>query len=168
MDRKILRTLLAGCLLMAVAGKTSVLAQVPTPCDAGRAMEVVARFLDLTEDQRQDFVSILKQSHDDIKLLEEQRRVLRRELDELLDSAEYDLSEVAACAEEIHDLGYQIQDIRKEMIESLLLVLNEEQELKSGIVRRAAALQPVINAYKTLGILPPIVLPPDPPAPPEE
>ena len=47
-------------------------------------------------------------------------------------------------------------------------VMDEEQMRKSGIVRRAAVLQPVINAYKLLGILPPIVLPPAPPEPPEE
>jgi Spy/CpxP family protein refolding chaperone len=126
-------------------------------------MEVVTRFLDLTEDQREDFVTILQESHADIKLLEDQQKVLRRELDELLDSGQYDLSEVGAITEEIHDLGHQIRDIRKEKIESLLLVMDEEQEFKSGIVRRSASLQPVINAYKVLGILPPIVLPPAPP-----
>lgn len=109
----------------------------------------------------------MQESHADIKLLEEQQRVLRRELDELLDSGQYDLSEVGAYTEEIHDLGHQIRDIRKEMVESLILVLNEDQERKSAIVRRAAALQPVINAYRVLGILPPIVPPPAPPEPPE-
>lgn len=168
MNRKILNALLAGIFLIVTAVTTSALAQAPTPCDAGRAMEVVARFLDLTEEQREDFVSILQESHADIKLLEEQQKSLLKELDELLDSGVYDLSEVGAYAEEIHDLGHQIRDVRQEMIESLLLVMNEEQELKSGIVRRAAALQPVINAYRVLGILPPIVSSPTPPNPPEE
>ncbi len=163
MERKILLTLLTGIFLLVTADMTNALAQAPTPCDPGRAMEVVTRFLDLTEDQREDFVSILQESHADIKLLEEQQKVLRRELDELLDSGQYDLSAVGAITEEIHDLGHQIRDIRKEMIESLLLVMDEEQEMKSGIVRRAASLQPVIKAYKVLGILPPIVPPPAPP-----
>ncbi len=163
MKRKRLSPLLIGIFLIAMAATTSALAQAPTLCDAGRAMEVVARFLDLTEDQREDFVSILQESHADIKLLEDQQKALRHELDELLDSGQYDLSEVGAITEEIHDLGHQIRDIRREMIESLLLVMDEEQEMKSGIVRRAAALQPVINAYKVLGILPPIVPPPAPP-----
>ena len=153
---------------MMVAGTTCVLAQAPTACDAGRAMEVITRFLDLTEDQREDFVSILQESHEDIKIIEAEQKALRRELDELLDSGQYGLGQVGAITEEIHDLGHQIRDIRKAMVESLLLVMNEEQMIKSGIVRRAAALQPVINAYKLLGILPPIVLPPAPPEPPEE
>jgi Spy/CpxP family protein refolding chaperone len=160
---KRLSLLLTGIFLVVTAATTNALAQAPTPCDAGRAMEVIARFLDLTEDQWEDFVSILQESHADIKLLEDQQKALRRELDELLDSGQYDLSEVGAITEEIHDLGHQIRDIRKEMIESLLLVMDEEQEMKSGIVRRAAALQPVINAYKALGILPPIVPPTAPP-----
>ena len=160
MKKKKLHLLLTGIFLIAMAGAANALAQAPTPCDAGRAMEVVTRFLDLTEDQREDFVTILQESHADIKLLEEQQKVLRRELDELLDSGQYDLAEVGAITEEIHDLGHQIRDIRKEMIESLLLVMDVEQEFKSGIVRRAAALQPVINAYKVLGILPPVVPPP--------
>ena len=158
-----LHLLVTGIFLIVMAGTTIALAQAPTPCDTGRAMEVVTRFLDLTEGQREDFVSILQESHADIKLLEDQQKALRRELDELLDSGQYNLSEVGAITEEIHDLGHQIRDIRKEMIESLLLVMDEDQEMKSGIVRRAAALQPVINAYKVLGILPPIVPPPAPP-----
>jgi hypothetical protein len=152
--------LLTGIFLIVMVGTINALAQAPTPCDAGRAMEVVTRFLDLTEDQREDFVSILQESHADIKLLEDRQKALSRELDELLDSGQYSLSEVGAITEEIHNLGHQIRDIRKEMIESLLLVMDKEQEVKSGIVRRAAALQPVINAYKVLGILPPIVPPP--------
>jgi Spy/CpxP family protein refolding chaperone len=168
MKGKISRALLTGVLLMVLAGTTCVLAQVPTACDAGRAMEVVTRFLDLTEDQREDFVPILQKSHEDIKLIEEQQRILRRELDGLLDSGEYDLDKVGEYTEKIHALGHQIREIRKDMVESLLLVMNEDQMRKSAIVRRAAVLQPVINAYKTLGILPPIVPPPAPPEPPEE
>ena len=168
MKIKISYTFLAGVLLMVVAGTTCVLAQAPTACDAGRAMEVITRFLDLKEDQRQDFVSILQESHEDIKIIEEEQKSLRRELDELLDSGQYGLGQVGAYAEKIHDLGHQIRDIRKAMVELLLEVMDEEQMRKSGVVRRAAALQPVIDAYKLLGILPPIVLPPAPPEPPEE
>ena len=167
MDRKILHTLLSGVLLMLVAGTTSVLAQVPTPCDAGRAMEVITRFLDLTEEQREDFVSILREGNDDIKPLEEEQRILRRELDEMLDAGEYDLEAVGALAEKIHDLGHQVREIRRSMVESLFLLMDEEQVRKSGIVRRAAAIQPVIKAYKLLGIIPPVVLPPAPPEPTE-
>ena len=168
MNRKTLSKLFAGVLLVVVAGTISVLAQVPTPCDAGRAMEVITRFLDLTEDQREDFVSILKDSHDDIKLLEEERRALRRELDELLDSGVYDLEMVGAFAEKIHDLGHQVREVRKGMVESLLALMDEEQLRKSSTIRRAAVLQPVINAFKLLGILPRVVPPPAPPEPPQE
>jgi len=168
MERKILHLLLTGVFLIVMAGTTGVLAQAPTPCDAGRAMEVVTRFLDLTEDQREDFISILQESHEAIKPLEEQRRVLRRELDTLLDSGEYDLADVGALTEEIHDLGHQIREIHQGMIDSLLTVMDDQQENRSRIVRRAAALQPVVNAYKALGILPPIVRPPAPPEQPEE
>ena len=160
MERKILHPLLAGVFLIVTAGTTIALAQAPIPGNAGRAMEVVARFLNLTEDQREDFASILQQSRSDIKPLAEQRRVSRRELDALLDSGQYDLSEVGAYTEKIHGLGHQIRDIRKKAIESLLGVMNEEQKRKSGMVRRAAALQPVIRAYKRLGILPAVVPPP--------
>jgi Spy/CpxP family protein refolding chaperone len=168
MNRNIVHTLLVGILLVVVAGTTGVLAQPPTPCDAGRAMEVLTRFLDLTEDQREDFVTILKESHEMIKPLEEQQRALRRELDGILDAGGYDLALVGAYAEQIHDLGHQIRDIRKDMVKSLIEDMDEEQLRKSGIVRRAAVLQPVINAFKVLGILPPIVPPPAPPEPPEE
>ena len=137
-----------------MAGTTIALAQAPTPGDAGRAMEVIARFLDLTEDQREDFSAILQQSRGDIKPLAQQRRVLRRELDRLLDSGEYDLSEVGAYTEKIHSLGHQIRNVRKKAIESLRSILNEEQVRKSRLVRRAAALQPVIRGYRRLGILP--------------
>jgi Spy/CpxP family protein refolding chaperone len=163
MKRKILHPLLAGVFLIVMAGTTSVLARAPTPGDTGRALEVVARFLDLTEDQREDFAPILQESRDHIKSLEEQRRVLRRELDQLLDSGDYDLSEVGAYTEKIHDLGHQIREVRKERIESLRSILNEEQERKLGTVRRAAARELVIRAHRRLGILPPIVPPAAPP-----
>ena len=168
MNRNIVRTLMVGVLLMAAAGTTSVLAQPPTPCDAGRAMEVLTRFLDLTEDQREGFKTILRESHEMIKPLEEQQRALRRELDEILDAGGYDLAIVGAYAEQIHDLGHEIRDVRRTMVESLVGLMDEEQQRKSAVVRRAAVLQPVINAFKVLGILPPIVPPPAPLESPEE
>jgi Spy/CpxP family protein refolding chaperone len=148
MKGKILHLLLAVAFLIVMAGTTGVLAQAPTPGDTGRAMEAVTRFLNLTEDQRKDFVPILQESRDHIKSLDEQRRVLRRELDQLLDSGEYDLSEVGAYTEKIHDFGHQIREVRKETIESLGPILNEEQKRKLGIVRRAAARKLVIRALK--------------------
>jgi len=154
MKRIRLSLLLTGIFLIVMAGMTNALAQAPTPGDTGRAMEAVTRHLDLSEDQRQDFAAILQESRGPIKRLQEQRRALRRELDQLLDSGQYDLSEVGSYTEKIHGLGHQIREDRKETIEFLRPILNEEQKRKLGIVRRAAARKLVIRSRRRLGILP--------------
>lgn len=160
--------MLLGILFIMCAGTGNLFAQAPDHGDIKRAIEGVTRFLDLTEDQRADFVTILRENHDAIKSLEEQKRILGRELDELLDSGVYSLAEVGAYTEEIHDLGHLIRDIRSSMIDSLFLIMDDEQAQKSRAVRRAAVLQPVVTAYKTLEILPPVVRPSAPPEEPEE
>ena len=147
---KILHPLLAAVFLIVMAGTTVVLAQAPTPGDTGRAMEAVTRFLNLTEDQRKDFVPILQESRAHIKSLEEQWRALRRELDQMLDSGQYDLSQVGSYTEKIHDLGHQIRSVRKETVESLRPILNEEQVKKLRIVRRAASRRLAIRAHRQL------------------
>ncbi len=169
MNNRTIHYLLLGTLFISWAGAGNLLAQAPDQGNIGRAVEVVTRFLDLTEDQQADFVTILQESHDAINSLDIQQRVLRRELNELLDSgAVYSLAEVGAYAEEIHALEHHIRDIRSSMIASLLLIQDDVQDRKSQGVRRAAVLQPVIDAYKTLGILPPVVRPSAPPEEPEE
>lgn len=168
MKNRILLYLLPGILFIMCAGTGNLLAQAPDHGDIKRAIEAVTRFLDLAEDQRADFVTILRENHDAIKSLEEQKRILGRELDELLDSGVYSLAEVGAYTEEIHELGHLVRDIRSPMIDSLFLILANEQAQKFRAVRRAAVLQPVVNACKTLEILSPAVRPPAPPEEPEE
>lgn len=146
------------------SGAVNLLAQAPLPGDYRRAVEVVSRFLDLSEDQKADFVTILQENHGDIKVLEEDREVMARELDGLLDSGIYTLEEVGAYTEEIHAIGHLIRDIRAAMKDELKLILDEEQEQKSNDVRRAAVLEPVVSSYQLLELLPPVVRPPQPPA----
>ena len=158
MKNKTLPILFLGSILL-IAGTGNLLAQTPGHGDIGRAVEAVSAFLNLTEDQQADFVTILQENHEAIKSLEDERKVLARELDELLDSGVYDLDEVGAYTEEIHALGHMIRDIRAAMKDALFLVLDDEQEHKSMAVRKAAVLQPVVKAYKILELLPPVVRP---------
>jgi Spy/CpxP family protein refolding chaperone len=162
MKNRTLPILLLGSILL-IAGTGNLLAQAPDHGDYGRAVEAVSKFLNLTEDQLTDFVTILQENHEAIKSIEGERKILARELDELLDSGVYDLDEVGAYTEEIHALGHMIRDIRAAMKESLFLILDDEQEHKSQAVRRAAILQPVVKAYKVLVILPAVVPFPTPP-----
>ena len=149
--------------LLAFTGTGNLLAQTPDQGDYGRAVEVISKFLNLTEDQQADFVSILQENHAAIKSLEEERKVLTRELDELLDSGSYTLEEVGAYTEEIHATGHVIRDIRAGTRESLMELLDDEQQHRSRAVVKAASLQPVVKAYKILEILPAVVPFPTPP-----
>ena len=150
-------------MILIFSGAVNLLAQAPLPGDYRRAVEVVSRFLDLSEDQKADFVAILQENHGDIKGLEEDRKVLARELDELLDSGSYSLEEVGAYTEEIHAIGHLIRNVRAAMKDELKLILDEEQEQKSNDVRRAAVLEPIVSSYQLLELLPPVVRPSQPP-----
>lgn len=162
MKKRTLPIMILGIILM-FAGKGNLLAQDPDHGDYGRAVEVISKFLNLTEDQQADFVTILQENHGSIKGLEEDRKVLARELDGLLDSGSYSLEEVGAYTEEIHAIGHLIRDVRAAMKDELKLILDEEQEQKSNDVRRSAVLQPVVSAYQLLELLPPVVRPLQPP-----
>jgi len=150
-------------MILIFSGAVNLLAQAPLPGDYRRAVEVISKFLNLTEDQQADFVTILQENHGSIKGLEEDRKVLARELDGLLDSGSYSLEEVGAYTEEIHAIGHLIRDVRAAMKDELKLILDEEQEQKSNDVRRSAVLQPVVSAYQLLELLPPVVRPLQPP-----
>ncbi len=162
MKSSTLPIMILGIILM-LAGAGNLLAQDPDQGDYGRAVEVISKFLNLTEDQQADFVSILQENHAAIKPLEGERKVLARELDALLDSGSYTLEEVGAYTEEIHAIGHEIRAIRVEMREALMDILNEEQQHRSQAVIKAAILQPAVKAYKVLEILPAVVPPPAPP-----
>ena len=162
MKNRALTILLLGSILL-ISGTGNLLAQDPDHGDYGRAVEVISKFLNLAEDQQADFVSILQENHEAIKSLEEERGILARELDELLDSGSYTLEEVGAYTEEIHAIGHAIRDIRATMRESLMDILDDEQRHKSQAVVKAAILQPVVKAFKVLDILPAVVPPPTPP-----
>jgi len=162
MKKRTLPIMILGIILM-FAGKGNLLAQDPDHGDYGRAVEVISKFLNLTEDQQADFVTILQENHAVIKSLEEERKVLARELDELLDSGSYNLEEVGAYTEEVHAIGHMIRDIRAGTREALMEILDEEQQRRSQAVLKAAVLQPVVKAYKLLEILPAVVPFPTPP-----
>lgn len=150
-------------MILIFSGAVNLLAQAPLPGDYRRAVEVISKFLNLTEDQQADFVTILQENHEVIKSLEEERKVLARELDELLDSGSYNLEEVGAYTEEVHAIGHMIRDIRAGTREALMEILDEEQQRRSQAVLKAAVLQPVVKAYKLLEILPAVVPFPTPP-----
>lgn len=160
MTKQFLRTQLLLIMIVISTGYSNLLAQPPDQGKLGRALEVITRFLDLTNDQREDFLIILQESHQAINPIERQRRDLRRELDDLLDSGEYDLTEVGAVTQQIHNLGHKIRDLRKSLNESVIAILDEGQKAKYRSILRAAMLQPVVNAYQSTGLLPFVVRPP--------
>jgi Spy/CpxP family protein refolding chaperone len=129
--------------------------------DIVRALRLVAGYLDLSEDQAAQVREILRTSADEIHALRDQCRDLEAALRDELNAEEPSVETAGQLTIEIHGIRQAIAAASAEALESIRSLLTEEQLAKVEAVRLAARLEPVVNAFKALGLLPP----PHPPIP---
>ncbi len=129
--------------------------------DIVRALRVVAGFLDLSDEQAEQVREILRTSADEIQTLRDQRRELEAALREELGSESPSVETVGQLTIDIHGIRQSIARTSADAFEAIRSLLTEEQLAKVEAVRLAVRLEPVVNAFKVLGLLPP----PNPPIP---
>jgi len=129
--------------------------------DVLRALRLVTGYLDLSEDQAVQVREILRTSADETLALRDQRRELEAALRDELNAEEPSVETVGQLTIEIHEIRQAMAATAADSLESIRSLLTEGQLAKVEAVRLAARLEPVVNAFKVLGLLPP----PHPPIP---
>lgn len=138
-----------------VALTLPLMAQEPAPNQEPPAIQIVVRFLQLTDDQVSQFETLLNQRRDTIRGIAEQIRPLEEQLRNLLNSNNPDPAVVGRLVLQIHALQQQILQAQENFLTAFRNLLNDEQRARAAGVQRAARLVPVIGAFARLGLLPP-------------
>ena len=116
-------------------------------------LRVLARFLQLTEQQVADVRTLLEARKDIIEPLMKQIPEKEKELQELLNSASPDPAAVGRVTIAIRDLRRQVDEARKDFAAGFEALLTAEQKTRVNTARQAARLQPVVGALRELGII---------------
>jgi Spy/CpxP family protein refolding chaperone len=105
----------------------------------------LARYLELTEAQREGFRTAFAAYREDTRSLREQRRALREELGTLLDKEDPDPAAVGSRVIVLRGLGDQLRDRRRALRDELAAQLTAEQR------ERWKSLQEVRRAFGPRG-----------------
>lgn len=150
------RTTLAVTVLICLVTLTLPLtAQEPAPDQEPSPIQIVARFLQLSDDQLHQFETLLNQRRDTFRAIAEQIRPLEDQLRHLLNSDNPDPAAVGRMVLQIHGLQQQIHQAQENFLTAFRNLLNDDQKVRVAGVQRAARLVPVIGAFARLGLLPP-------------
>jgi Spy/CpxP family protein refolding chaperone len=88
------------------------------------------RALDLTDDQKAAFQSIMQEHRKSSEPQREQMRAVRQQMRQLLDSGKAEPAEVGRLAIQAHTLGLQLREQRKRAFEKFEAQLTPEQKAK--------------------------------------
>jgi Spy/CpxP family protein refolding chaperone len=119
------------------------------------ALAIIAAYLELTEEQRQQIRSAFEEHRETAAGLHEQRRDLWSRLREALKVDNPDPVTVGNLTIQISELRKQLQDLREATAEAVKAVLTPDQLDKVAAVREAARLELVIHAFRELGLIAP-------------
>ncbi|GAB4253186.1 MAG: hypothetical protein Kow00109_28830 [Acidobacteriota bacterium] len=111
---------------------------------------MLARYLELTDEQVEQIQAILEQTRSDVEPLRMQIRELRRQIREALESGAPDPAQVGSWVIEIHNLRLQIRDLHESARQAVYQVLTAEQVEKLESLKEAAELMPVLRAVRML------------------
>ncbi len=132
-----------------VAGDVQqVAAAVPKP------KEVVAKFLDLTADQVTQWDALLQKQAETLKPLAEQAKSNGEALRAALGQPAPDPLAVGTLVVKGKLLGEQMAAAHKDYVQGLEALLTTEQKGRLGAIRMAERLQPLLPAFRLLGLLP--------------
>lgn len=123
----------------------------PGPVDGHvRPFGVLARYLELSDEQVEQIRGILEQTRANVEPLRVQIREYRHQIGEALQSGAADPTEVGTWVIEIHNLRVQIHDLHESAREAIYGVLTAEQVEKLETLKEAAKLVPVLRAARML------------------
>jgi len=151
MKRAIVAVLLLG-LAVPVMAQEDPAADHPV---FGKAQEAVTQFLQLSEDQVNQWNILIADHHAGAEPLREQRRVAAEELRALLDADPPDPTAIGEKVLEIRTIDLQLRDLDQAYVTGFEALLDEEQVARLGFIRRAARAQPLIPAFRATGLLVP-------------
>ncbi len=144
--------------LMTVALAVPVMAQENPGADHpifGRAQEAVSRFLQLGEDQVDQWNILITNHHAIVEPLRADRRTAAQELKDLLAADPPDPTAIGEKVLEIEALNQAIRTANQDYVAGFEALLDEEQAGRLGFMRRAEHVQPLIPAFRAVGLLGP-------------
>ncbi|MFZ0430027.1 MAG: periplasmic heavy metal sensor [Acidobacteriota bacterium] len=127
--------------------------------DRLEAVRIIARYLDLSDEQADQVRQILQTTRAEVEPLRQEIRTVAPSLRDELESGNPAPQTVGRLVIQVHTLRDQIRGERQAAVESIRGLLTEEQNQKAGAILRAARLEPVIRAFGVLGLLPPPEVP---------
>jgi Spy/CpxP family protein refolding chaperone len=116
-------------------------------------VQVLTRFLQLTEQQVADLRALLEVRKDVVEPLMKQIPEKEKELRDLLNAAGPEPAAVGRVTIAIHDLRRQVEEARKDFAAGFEALLTADQKTRVNAARQAARLQPVVGALRDLGII---------------
>ncbi|MCU0291186.1 MAG: periplasmic heavy metal sensor [Thermoanaerobaculaceae bacterium] len=122
---------------------------------AVRPKEVVTRFLALTPEQVTAWDTLLTALETTVKPLAQQIVANDRALAELLKQPNPDPAAIGTLILANRALREQIRGAQDTYVTAFEALLTQEQKDKLAFIRRAERAQPIIPAFKVLGLLPP-------------
>ncbi len=119
-----------------------------------RAEREVAAFLGLEESQVTAWEGLLETRGAAVKALQEEMDPLEEQLAALLGQTSPDPAAVGALVIQVKGLKEEIRAANDAYQDGFEALLTEEQAGKLGVVRRAARLEPIVPAFRLLGLVP--------------
>ncbi len=119
------------------------------------AKRMVIEFLQLTEEQIAAWTTLLELRRTDAEAIREQIQAINEELRGLFEAGDPDPTAVGELVIASRGLHGQMGEVNRAYVDGFEALLDERQAQRLSLVRRAAHMQPVIPAFRALGLLPP-------------
>jgi hypothetical protein len=127
--------------------------RLPSEDDFQRAVRVVAQFLELSPDQVEAFLHLLRMRQEVVTPLLQGIAERERQLQELLGSDNPDPQVVGQLVIEIHQLRQLLGQAQAHFLAQFENLLNQEQERRWQQAQLAERLQPILPAFRLLRLL---------------
>ncbi len=145
--------LFSTALLVALAC-SPLLAQFPDGMtDDDTSPQIVARFLELTPEQRQEWRAIRRTANGAIRPLAQDLRTTEEALRAFLESDDPDATEIGNLLLAVHSLKQQIHGIVAQSVADFEAILDAEQTARLQALRRAAPLCRLVPAFRDVHLL---------------
>lgn len=125
--------------------------EAPPPVQ--RAMEHVARFLQLDESQMDQWTTLLDVREDTVVPLREEIAVAGETLAELLEASDYDYAAIGEATVAIAEARAGIREAHATYLDGFAGMLDEEQLGRFGFIRRAEEARPLFDDFRLMGLL---------------
>jgi Spy/CpxP family protein refolding chaperone len=130
-----------------------LMAQEHGPNDRVPPLEKVAGFLELSEEQVGDWQALLEDRDEALVPLHEEIAAESQALGDLLAGEDPDATEVGELVIAIHDLRGEAKDVHMTYATGFDELLEEEQAQRLEFIRRANHIQPLLPAFKAMGLI---------------